>query len=189
MRTKLTTLIVLCCVVIPVQAGYSVKVNSVPNLLHAAGAIAVLPATCPPQVDCVWLDAKVAKELARYTQLKVIDTDAVTQVMFNLGIDSVGPEHRAQLSKSLGVDSLLMVRVGHSEVTKEVTGYKSTGYRVRAITEKIAKGTLEVSIVSTKTGKPLMKGKGFAESEFRGGKGVLGKTFQKILRKAFGKPN
>jgi hypothetical protein len=53
-------------------------------------------------------------------------------------------------------------------------------------TSQVAKGNVQLLLIAAKSGKTLMQGTGFGESEWRSKKGVLRKVFQSILAKAFG---
>ncbi len=194
MRKKLVALLVLLVGILPAEAGYTVKVTKVPGFTDVVGTIAVLPANCPPQVDCVQLDVKIAEALSRYSQIRTIDSKKISQAMLELGLQNVGEHQIAQLAEKVGADSVLIIQIPYSGV--EAIGWYGQGQKMKGTNtysmyggaSKVSKGALEVRLVSAQTGRPLMVGKGFAKSGWRKAEGVLVKTFRKILEEAFGKP-
>lgn len=90
---------VISLVVAPASLwAYSVQVNKVPDFATSFSKLAVLPAACPPDFDCLWVEAVLGDKL-RARGLDVMPTVVVRQWMFDLEITAVTPENRNVLRR------------------------------------------------------------------------------------------
>ncbi len=102
-----------------------------------------------------------------------------------MGIQAVTDENRAALAERLGADAFLLVVVGHSGSEAEGVGSGVvTGNVVTMSGFAIAKGGVEIAILSAKDGKLLLKGTGFGETDWKTEKGVLSKVLEKLFERA-----
>ena len=174
---------------LPGFSGYDVQVTASPEIGTTVKSIAVSPATCPKDVNCVWIERKLEEDLVQYRELTVVSATRVREVMLELGIETIGDESRTTLAAELKVDAFLIPVVGHSGSESEGAVGVWTGTTVIMTDSSVAKGSAELHLVRASDGKALMRGSGFGKSEFRSGKGVVRKVFRQILSKTFGPPD
>ena len=167
-------------------AGYDVQVTASPEIRTTVKSVAVSPATCPKDVNCVWIERELEEDLVHYRELTVVSATRVRQVMLELAIETINDESRAALAEELKIDAFLIPVVGHSGSESAGAVGVWTGTTVIMTDSSIAKGSAELHLVRASDGKALMRGSGFGESEFRSGKGVVRKVFRQILSKTFG---
>jgi hypothetical protein len=169
-----------------VLAGFSVEVNKVSDFPAGAKTLAIVPASCPPSVNAIWLDEKVADHLRGVKQFNFISSKVVKQTMFDMGIQQITDDNRAALAKKLGADAFLIVVVGNSSAEPEGVGTGVWSGGVMTMSSfAVAKGEVELLIVSAQDGKTLLSGRGFGETDWRTEKGVLSKALDKLFHEAF----
>lgn len=170
-------------------AGYNVQTNKLPGALDGVRRLAVAPGSCAGDVDCLWLETKVAEELKALGRYGIIEAQEVRQRMLELGINRFGEGDLKGLAEKLGVEAFVVPIVGHSGT--EVSGVSGVvvGGWLYGDTEKIAKGSAELIVVRASDGKAVIRGTGSGKSEIRTGKGVVLKVFKEIIAKAFGEAN
>jgi hypothetical protein len=164
--------------------GYSVEVNKVADFPRSFETLAILPASCPPAVDCLWVESLIAGKLVE-RGLDVVPAAVVRQWMFDSGIKEVTPENRKILAEKLGADAFVVVVV--DSMTSETSG--STGVFIGNVftsaASKRSSGSVQLAVVAADSGKTLMEATGFGESTARPKRGVIGKTFNQIFDRAF----
>jgi hypothetical protein len=164
--------------------AYTVQVNKTPDFATAFQTLAVLPASCPPDFDCLWLENVIADKI-RVRKVTVIPALVVRQRMFELEIKAITPENLKLLAEKLGVEAFVVAAV--DSIATETSG--ATGVMVGTVfvagAQKKSSGSVQMSIVSASTGKVLMEASGFGESSARPKKGVVGKAFNLILDRTF----
>jgi hypothetical protein len=184
-RTQLLVLFVVLLLIAPVQAvAYSVDVNKVTDFAHSFSTLAILPASCPTGVDCLWVESLIAEKLAERT-ITVIPASRVRQTMFDLEIKTVTPESRALLAEKLAVDAFVVIAIDSMATEAGATTGVVIGNVFTAVPSKKNIGSVQLAIISAATGKALMEGTGYGESSARPKRGVIGKTFNLILDKTF----
>jgi hypothetical protein len=170
----------------PSFAGYDVVVNGASGWRGNVGKMAIAPAVCPPEVDCIWLNETIADEVEGYSDsLSTVDSTIVSQALFEAGADQLTAENSVLLAEELGVQSFLIVVVGHSgDEQVGALGFPIGSGMFAMGAAKRSQASVEVRIVSA-DGKLMAKGYGYGDSGFRKKKGVLGKTFAEILAELF----
>src|SRR5688572_26023874 len=94
-------------------ARYSVEVHSIPDFRQLIHNVAIMPALCPPDLDCLWLEKRIAEHLDIYRGIAVIPAERVRAMMFEMGIDHLDESARATLSEKLRVDAFVVPMVEH----------------------------------------------------------------------------
>ena len=179
----------ICSLLAPiVLAGYDVQVNTVPDFLKDITVVAVVPATCPPRVNCISAESDLAQELQKYGKFTVIPAERVRQAMIEAEIKQIDDTTRFTLAEKLHADAFLLPVIAESGTESQGGVGVWTGYTVTIVDSQVAKGNVQLLLIASKSGKTLMQGTGFGESEWRSKKGVLRKVFHSILAKAFGSP-
>lgn len=166
-------------------AGYRIDVTRLPGATANIKTIAVSPAACPVDVDCVWVEQKLLEDLRTYHPFRVLSASAVRQAMLELEIEKIDDEARVKLAEKLGADAFLVPVVRHGGKESQGTVGFWTGNMFFAGSDDVAQGSVELLLIRADTGKAVVKGIGFGESEWHGEKGVIAKTFRKILAQAF----
>ncbi len=169
-------------------AGYSVDVNSVPDLKGRVRTLAIAPGSCPPGVDCLWLEDKLRDAVADHRSagvMFVLSARQVREKMFALGIDAVDADARAKLAEAMSLDAFVIPIVQFSGMKSSGAVGTVTGSVFGIAQTEIAKGAVELLIVEPKSGAVLMKGIGYGDSGWKAEKGVLLSMFKKMLSRAF----
>jgi hypothetical protein len=167
------------------HAGYNVDTHTVPGWPKVAGKIAIVPAVCPANFDCVWLNETITDDLEDHENISFISQEQVSQAMLEAGVEQITDANLSKMAGILGAQSFLFVTVGDSDTKQSgaVAAPIARGGFI-LVPSRVAQGGLDVRIVSAE-GKVFAKGTGFGESSFRHGKGVVGKIFEKILDALF----
>lgn len=161
-------------------AGYNVDVTKVSNWSEVSGKIAIAPAMCPADFDCVWLNETMAEYVTEGYPFTA-GPQQVAQAMLEAGVESLDGEGAQQIAELLGVDSFLLVVVGNSESTvQSAVAFPAFNGGFVMAPSKRAQGGLEIRVV-TSEGKTLARGSGFGESGWRKGRGVIGKVFGNLV--------
>jgi hypothetical protein len=179
-----TVILVLSLLVAPSLWGYSVQVNKVTDFAQSFTRLAMLPASCPTGVDCIWIESLVAGKLSD-RGLKIVAAPIVRQLMFDLEMKAVTPESRKILADKLGVDAFVVTAVDSMATENAGTTGVFIGNIFTAVPSRRTSGSVQLAIVSADTGKTLMEGTGFGESTARPKRGVIGKAFNQIIDRAF----
>lgn len=167
-------------------AGYKVEVNKSPDFPRGITAVALITPAAPGDFDVEWLETKFGKYLAEEHHLAVVPAAAVRKAMFDMGIESVTDQNRADLAKKLRVDAFVVPAIQFSGTKTEGPMIFNTAPGVFSMSQdEVNQGRVTLLFVDGATGKILMKGTGKGESEWRSGKGVAWKIFKEILDKAF----
>lgn len=169
-----------------VLAGYDVQVNTVPDFLKDVDTVAVVPMTCPSRVNCISAETDLVQELQKYGKFTVIPAERVRQAMLEAEIKEIDDSTRSTLAERLHADAFLLPVITESGTESQGGVGVWTGYTLTMVDSQVAKGNVQLLLIASKSGKILMQGAGFGESEWRSKKGVLRKVFQSILAKAFG---
>jgi hypothetical protein len=96
----------------PSWARYSAQVEQVPNLASGVRRVALMPMTCPPGIDCLRVETRLAGALRGFKGFVVTDVEQVRQALFELGTSQVTPENVGLVARKLGVDALSFGKVG-----------------------------------------------------------------------------
>lgn len=177
-------------------ADFRIEGGASRDFLETAGVVAVLPAICPPQVDCAWLDRKVAGEILRRRKPEFRSAAATQAALAQLGAREVTAENRAPLAANLGAQTLLEIRV--SEFQKEQAAGGSDvddrpldpGERYERDTGAGAtvRGRLEIRAISAETGKTVAEGAAFGDAAAPSEKKLLGPMLSQLLDRMFPLP-
>lgn len=184
-RAIATTLLLF--VALQTFAGYEVEVTKATGFPASAGTVAVLPASCPSDVDCVTLNRTIAANMSR-VKLRSLALPVVRQAMIDARIETITEENRQMLADKLGADSFLVVTVGSADTAAAGGTAIPIGGVIVLAPSKLARGTVEIRIVGARDGKLLMRGNGAGSSRARAETGVLAKTIARILERAFPSP-
>jgi hypothetical protein len=190
MRKLAATLIGLglFCLGAPALARYSAQVQQVPDFKERVKVVALAPMSCPADLDCLWLEAKIAEHLGSYKLFKVIAAERVRQTLFELGVKSVDQIPPASLLEKLGADALILATVaGAGTKAKGAVGV-FTGTSIVMAQEEVKHGNVEVAFVGA-DGQILLQGVGTGTSgnELKSEKGVVLTSFKAVFEKAFPK--
>ena len=169
-----------------VMAGYKIDVTKLPGATDGIETIAISPAVCSADVNCVWVEQKLFEDLAAYRQFRVVSASAVRQAMLELAIEKIDDQARIRLAEKLTADAFLIPIVRHGGKESEGAVGFWPGNMFYMGSDEVSKGSVELVLMKADTGKTIVKGVGFGESEWYGQKGVIAKTFRKILAEAFG---
>src|SRR5690606_11773818 len=75
----------------PVLAGYNVDVTKVSSWSEVSGKIAIVPAMCPSDFDCVWLNETMADYVTEGYPFTA-GPEQVAQAMLEAGVESLDGE-------------------------------------------------------------------------------------------------
>jgi hypothetical protein len=161
-----------------------------------AGVVAVLPAICPENVDCAWLDRRVAGEILRRQRPEFRSAAATQAALTRLGASQLTAENRAPLASSLGAQTLLEIRV--RELEKERTkGGRDPDERPLAPGEKYdreggsdggVRGRLEIRAISAETGRTVAEGAAEGDAPGLSEKKLLGPMLTRLIDRMFPLP-
>lgn len=183
MRTK-AIIFVLAIFSSQAWAGYKIEATTAKDWPDSAGKVAVLPAICPADFDCAWLNETITEYFSDRAHPAFVDSTTVSQALLDAGTDQLTEENRANIATTLGVQSFFFVVVGSSEV--KITGSTGTtiGRSVIITPTTVGQGSLEVRIISA-DGKLLAKATGFGTSGWRSGRRLIGAVFEEVLDRLF----
>lgn len=183
MRVKALIVAALLIAALDVHA-YSVSVNKVPEFEKSFLKLALLPGSGPTGFDTIWLDDLLLQKLAARS-VPVTPANVVRQAMFELELKELTAEGRARLAEKLDVDAFIVAVVDAAATENSGTvGLFAAGI-FTAIPSERNTGSVQLAIVSATSGKVLMQGSGHGQSELRSKRGVIGKTFDRILDQVF----
>ena len=78
-------LAIVCLTLLAVHAvafaRYSVEVQSVPDFKHLIHNVAIMPALCPSDLDCLWLEKRIAEHLDTYKGIAVVPAERVSRLL------------------------------------------------------------------------------------------------------------
>ncbi len=195
-------------------AGYNVEVTTVRDFRKGIKSVAVLPADCVADVDCLWVEAKLTEHLSKYKSLVFVPPSRVKQVMLEKGISKLDETGRRKLATALEVQAFLVPIVG---VAKSVDGVLSYGPAFQAphsggmvltppdgsppgVVRDFVDGPplppasatdattayVALLLVAADSGQVLLEGHGVGRSMWRTHKGTVVQIFREVLNKAMG---
>lgn len=182
--TRMISLVLSLVITTPNALAYSVQVNKTADFATTFTTLAVLPASCPPDFDCLWVENILAEKL-RGRGVTVVPTTVVRQQMFDLEIKTITSENRQALAQKLGVEAFVVASVDSVATESGAATGVFIGNIFTAVPSKKNSGCVQLAIVSAETGKVLMEGSAFGESSARPKRGVVGKSFNLILDRTF----
>ncbi len=177
-------------------AGFRIEGGATHDFLQTAGVVAVLPAICPAEVDCVWLDRKVAGELLRRKKPEFHSATATQAALTVLGARELSAEYRAPLAASLGAQTLLEIRVRELKKVR-AKGKMDPDERRPESGEKFdredgndgtVRGRLEIRAISAETGRTVAEGAAFGDAQGLSEKKLLGPMVAQLLDRMFPLP-
>ena len=164
--------------------GYSIHVNKVADFPSSFKRLAMLPAVGPAGVDAIWVEQVVLEKFLK-KKLQVVPAVVVRQVMFDMGIKQLDESNRHALADRLQVDAFIAAAVDSAGTENAGSVGVFIGAIFTAVPTDRNTGSVQLAIVSAETGRVLMEGTGYGQSELRSKKGVIGKTFAEIVDRAF----
>lgn len=164
--------------------AYSVSVNKVSGFDTSFTALAMLPGTGPTGFDTIWLDNLLAQKLAA-RGITVLPASVVRQAMFDLEIKQLTDDTRKQLAQKLNVDAFIVAAVDAWGTENAGTVGVFVAGIFTAVPSDRNTGSVQLAIIAADSGKVLMQGAGHGQSELRSKRGVIGKTFDRILAQVF----
>lgn len=174
----LVALLLLSCSVL---ARYNVTVTKASAWPAAAGKIAILPAMCPSDFDCVWLNEVLGDYVDDEDYPFVAGPEQVAQAMLDAGVEVLEGEGARIVAEMLGADSFLVTVVGNAESRDDATmAVPAFGGGFLMGSTQRAQGGVEIRVV-TAEGKSLARGSGFGESSFKKERRVAGKVFEQLI--------
>ncbi len=180
-------------------AGFRIEGGANDDFRQTAGVVAVLPAICPAEVDCVWLDRKIAGELLRRRKPEFRSAAATRAALTAVGAKELTAENRTPLAASLGAQTLLEIRVRELEKVRAKRG-RDPDERPLAPGEKYARGDgsdgsddsvrgrLEIRAISAETGRTVAEGAAFGDAPGLSEKKLLGPMVAQLLDRMFPLP-
>jgi hypothetical protein len=166
-------------------AGYNVDVQRKSSFAEDVGIVAVLPADCPPDIDCVWLNRFIGQQFSRRPDVRSVPLEAVRQTMMDENIAVFDEAGRQKLAEKLGVQSFALVSIGHAGTKDSGAVAIPMGNSFYIAEDQVAEGSVQFEIIAANDGAILLKGVGHGKSEFRSTIRLLAKTFAEIFVKAF----
>jgi len=107
--------VLLCCVLIfgalPAFGGYEVQVNTVSDFGNSFHRVAILPCPAAEGVDPLWVESLLFEKLTA-RRIKVVPSQLVRQILFDLGATAVTAENKGLLAEKLKVDAFVIPTVG-----------------------------------------------------------------------------
>lgn len=169
-------------------AKVTVDVQKAADLEEVVETVALLPATCPPHIDCIWMDDRLAEEFGKHAPFRVISARQVKQTLFDLGIAAVGESTRAAVLEKLDADALVVPIVMHSGKESEGEVGVVSGPTMVLVPDEKKIGRVSLTILAP-DGRQLLRGEGHARSgnDLKKESGMILMTFRKLLEEAFGK--
>jgi hypothetical protein len=177
-------------------ADFRIEGGADRDFLETAGVVAVLPAICPANVDCAWLDRRISGEILRRKRPEFRSAAATRAALTLVGASELTAENRAPLGSSLGAQTLLEIRVRELEKVR-ARGARDPDERPLAPGEKYARGAsgddsvrgrLEIRAFSAETGKTVAEGAAFGEAPGLSEKKLLGPMLTQLLDRMFPLP-
>jgi hypothetical protein len=156
--------------------------------LEVVESVALLPASCPAHIDCIWMDDRLAEEFAKHAPFRVISARRVKQALFDLGIAALDESTRAAVLEKLDADALVVPVVIHSGKESEGAVGVVSGPTVVVVPDEKKSGRVSLTILAP-DGHQLLRGEGHVRSgnDLKGERGVILMTFRKLLEEAFAK--
>lgn len=171
---------------IPASGKVTVDVQKSAELEATVKTVAMLPATCPSHIDCLWIDDRLAEEFGKRTPFRVVTARQVKQLLFELGVAAVDDSSRATVLERLHADALVVPIVMHSGKESEGTVGVWSGPTMVLVPDEKKTGRVALAIYGT-DGRQLLRGEGYARSgnDLKKERGVILMTFTEILKEAF----
>jgi hypothetical protein len=192
-RVTGTLMLAAWLVATALAADFRVEGGANNDFLQKAGVVAVLPAICPANVDCAWLDRQVAGEILRRKQPQFLSAAAARAALAALGVQEVSAENRKALAATVGAQTLLEVRVRELEKVRTrwqpdpdeaAPGSMEKSDRGNE-TDREVRGRLEIRAISAETGKTLAEGAAFGDAPASSEKKLLGPMLTELLARMF----
>jgi hypothetical protein len=184
MVPRLAILLLLVSSLAAPAYAYSVHVNKVEHFATSFQKLAMLSAAAPANVDAIWVE-RVVLEKFLSKNLQILPASVVRQVMFELEIKELTVENRRLLADKLGVDAFVVAAVDSAGTENAGTVGVFVGTVFTAVPSERNTGSVQLAIIAAESGKTLMEGTGYGQSELRSRKGVIGRTFAEIVNRAF----
>ena len=177
-------------------ADFRIEGGANDDFRQTAGVVAVLPAICPAEVDCVWLDRKIAGELLRRRKPEFRSAAATQAALTAVGAKELTAESRTPLAASLGAQTLLEIRVRELEKVRakrgrdpDETPLAPGGKYARGDgSDDSVRGRLEIRAISAETGRTVAEGAAFGDAPGLSEKKLLGPMVAQLLDRMFPLP-
>lgn len=193
MKAPPTLLLAAWLLPAPLVADFRIEGGANDDFQQSAGVVAVLPAVCPANVDCAWLDRQVEGEILRRRKPEFRRAAAARAALTALGAQEVSGENRAALAANLGAQTLLEIRVRGLE--KVSTRWKpdpdeaAPGPMEKTDrgneTDRAVRGRLEIRAISAETGETLAEGAAFGDAPAASEKKLLGPMLSELMARMF----
>ncbi|HKQ83288.1 MAG TPA: hypothetical protein VJS42_13930 [Steroidobacteraceae bacterium] len=149
--------------------------------------VAMMPITCPPDVDCGDLEERVGELLAKRSKLEILPPAQARDVMQKAGISKLDYETRYILAESLRVDGFATVDIqnaGVEQVEGKVVRLGATEVTDAPTSVKHVKMVLQLA---TKDSTTLLQvtGEAALEGSMRSIDGIAERTVKDMFEKAF----
>ncbi len=168
------------------DTDYSAVVKQ-PYVRNAAvKRVAVMPVTCPENIDCKGLVERLEKSLRNAGGLEPVSPLAVSSVMRNAQITTINYETRYILAEGLTVDAFAVLEVRQAAVEKGETTYVKMGVaKVPQEGATIKHVQLALQMVA-KDGKVLLDATGEAHltNSLRGLSGIAERVCERMVEEA-----
>lgn len=168
------------------DTDYSAVVKQ-PYVRNAAvKRVAVMPVTCPENIDCKGLVERLEKSLRNAGGLEPVSPSEVSSVMRNAQITTINYETRYILAEGLTVDAFAVLEVRQAAVEKGETTYVKMGVaKVPQEGATIKHVQLALQMVA-KDGKALLDATGEAHltNSLRGLSGIAERVCERMVEEA-----
>jgi len=142
----------------PVEFATSVRQGFVSEPLRTIG---FAPFDCPEQLDCADLQKELAEQLAERTGARVVETNAVRDLMTRASMTSLEDrESRLIIGEGLGVEAFAFLKISKAEVDHVRSGHER--WKVVKRDVSIKRASLELRVVA-RDGAQLAQVSGEAE--------------------------
>jgi hypothetical protein len=156
--------------------------------------VAVLPALCPRDLDCAFLDRHVAGEILRRKGTPFVGAEASRkELLKRRPWDPDGPElsaeERVALGEALGAATLLEIRVRELErdTSKKKVDPDDEFETGEGVARRVS-GRLEIRALSVRSGELLASATAFGDGNVGSAKGLLNPMATQLLGRMFPLP-
>ena len=123
----------------------------------------------------------IGNELRAYGKYQVVVSSRVREALLEMGLEKLDDAGRRDLAATLDVDSFLVpVIVQATNESSGATGFWS-GSSFWVTDSPVQVGSVQLALVRASDGRPILKGSGYGQSEWRTRKGVVSRVFHDIL--------
>lgn len=177
--------IIIVLFIVATAAFAAVDVQKASGFPSAVSSLAIAPLPCSGEVNCVKIEKHLNKSVSKHFPAKVVGTDQVKQVLFDMSVTQPNREAVIEAARKLGCDAVMLPALLGSEAKDHWNSWNDPDTdQLHQYDAKSVLSSVQVLILGV-NGKLLMNGQASGESYLQTDPTLFAETqIDKILRKA-----